>query len=76
MEIKLGSKVRDKITGFEGIAISHIQYFTGCDQIGITPNVDKDGKIQDTHYFDVTRIDVVEKPLKLNTEASKKKGGP
>lgn len=79
MEIKmieLGSKVKDKITGFTGIAISHIKYLTGCDQIGVTPEVDKDGKVQDTHYFDYTRLDVIENPIKLNKSVDKKTGGP
>jgi hypothetical protein len=47
----LGKKVKDKISGFEGIAIGN--------QIGICPTVDKDGKRQDVQWFDEGRIEVI-----------------
>lgn len=58
--IKLGSRVKDKITGFEGIAIASVTYLTGCEQIGITPPLDKDGKLVETQYFDITRLEVID----------------
>lgn len=72
--IKLGSKVKDRITGFSGIATSHVKYLTGCDQIGVTPGVDKDGKVQDTHYFDHTRLDVLDEEVVKPT--NQENGGP
>jgi len=53
----LGKQVKDKITGFEGIVTSHVKYITGCDQYGVAPKV-KDGVIQDTNYFDATRLEI------------------
>jgi len=35
--ILLGSQVKDKVTGFEGIAVSRIEYLSGCVQYGVRP---------------------------------------
>jgi hypothetical protein len=32
---QLGDRVRDPITGFEGICVSVIQYMQGCERIGV-----------------------------------------
>lgn len=62
--MEMGIKVRDKITGFEGVVSGRCQHLTGCDTYGVTPKVDKDGKVQDTHWFDQHRLEVVEsKPV-------------
>ena len=41
MKIKLGDKVRDKVSGYEGIATSRTEYLNGCFQIEITPRIKK-----------------------------------
>lgn len=74
--ITLGSKVKDKITGFTGIAISHVKYLTGCDHIGVVPPVDKDGKCQQAEYFDINRLEVMEASIQLTPAKDKKVGGP
>jgi hypothetical protein len=58
--IKLGSKVRDVVTGFEGIAVAKVEYLTGCTQYGIAPRIDKDGKPQDAIYVDEARLEIVD----------------
>jgi len=58
VKIELGQEVKDKVTGFSGIATSHIRYLTGCDQIGVTPPT-KDGKCESIEYFDHRRLDVI-----------------
>ena len=35
--ILLGQKVKDKVTGFEGIAVSRVEYMNGCIQYGVRP---------------------------------------
>lgn len=45
MEIKLGDKVRCKITGFTGIAISRTEYINGCIQIEVTAKLKKGEKL-------------------------------
>ena len=55
----LGKILKDKITGFEGVATSKHFYLTGCAQFGIQQKIDKDGKIPDVRYFDEGRLEVV-----------------
>lgn len=72
--IELGDEVKDKITGFKGIATSRIKYLNGCDKIGIQPKMGKDGKIPDCIWFDDIQIVLIKKhPQELKYE---KPGGP
>lgn len=60
--IELGSQVKDKVTGFIGIATAHARNITGCDTIYIQPVIDKDGKLSDGQWFDVNRLAVIQVP--------------
>lgn len=63
-EIKLGDRVKDTITGFEGIATGHIKYITGCDQFSVKPTkLDKDGLPIKTYWFDVLRLKKIEEKV-------------
>lgn len=75
--IKLGSKVRDSITGFEGIATSRTEYLYGCVHVGITPTELRDGKPVDSQWFDEQRVQVIEerKP-EVSPASSATSGGP
>ena len=74
--VELGQKVRDKISGFEGIAVARTQHLNGCDRITIGPKVDKDGKLGDCETFDEPDIEVLEPaPTKTETD-SEPPGGP
>ncbi|HEX2682698.1 MAG TPA: hypothetical protein VHL77_02125 [Ferruginibacter sp.] len=55
----LGKQVKDKITGFEGIAIGVINYLFGCNQIGIAPPMDKEGKRPPVEWFDEGRCEII-----------------
>ena len=65
--VKLGTKVKDSITGFSGIAVCRTEYLYGCVRIGIEPQELKDGKPVETHYFDEQR---------LSTTTNATSGGP
>ena len=56
--IELGSKVKDIVSGFEGIATARIEYMNGCVQYYITPKVSKDGELKDGRWFDVQQVEV------------------
>lgn len=56
MQIELGKTYIDKITGFKGVAVGVVYYISGCNQVLISPKVDKDGKIKDSNWFDVQRM--------------------
>jgi len=55
--IKLGQKVEDPITGFEGTVTIRSEYLYGCIRIGVSPKVDRDGKLQDTIFFDEPQLE-------------------
>ncbi len=68
MKIKLGVKVRDKVSGFEGIAGSRVEYMNGCIRYEVIPKVDKDGKHVDAYYFDEARLEVVKDGKQVKVE--------
>lgn len=56
----LGSYVRDKITKFEGIAVSYTQFLTGCNRIGVQPKVSVlDRRVPDAYTFDESHVEVL-----------------
>ncbi len=57
--IPLGSKVRDLVTGFIGIAISETRYLNGCIRYAVQAKVDKDGKMPDCQYIDLHQLEVI-----------------
>lgn len=69
----LGNRVRDKITGFHGIATSRVEYLHGCVQYGVTPQVGTDGKAVDTCYYDAPRLEYVDDGVTIKPAAT---GGP
>jgi hypothetical protein len=71
-EIKLGYKVRDRVSGFEGIVTARLEYLNGCVQFCVMPKVGKDGKV-DGIYFDSQQLEVLGEGLVVEP---KKTGGP
>ena len=59
--IEHGDTVKDKITGFKGIATGRATYITGCDHILVAPRVGKDGKRVNAEWFDEARVEIVKK---------------
>lgn len=81
MAIELGSKVRDKVTGFEGIAIGETRWLHGCLRYTVQPQErDKEGKMKDTAAFDEPQLVVLAGPEKTKVQATptaaRKTGGP
>ena len=73
MEIKLGNKVRDKVTGFEGIATARIEYINKCVQFCVKPKVKEDGKMPDGEYIDVDELEIVDTGIVIEAKPT---GGP
>jgi len=65
--INLGDKVKDRITGLEGIAIAKVIYLNGCVRYEVKPKGLKDGKTIESEWID-------EQQLIEKSEA--KNGGP
>ena len=55
--IVLGAHYKDKVTGFVGVAMGLVTYLTGCNQVLLSPPVDKDGKFQSSLWFDEERME-------------------
>ena len=55
--IKLGSKVKDRISGFAGIATSRVEFLYGCVRYLVEPEgLTPDGKPIESQYFDEQRL--------------------
>ena len=78
--IKLGDKVKDVYSGFEGTAVARTVWLYGCSRITIAPDkVGKDGKVMDSYTFDEPQVKVVKARKPVDTTARKttrKLGGP
>ena len=60
--IELGDRVRDPITGYQGVAYAVTTWLNGCVRFGVQPEkLDKDGKVQQELWFDQTQLRVVKK---------------
>lgn len=77
MTIKLGSKVRDKITGYTGIAIGVTDWLSGCRRVTVQTQELKDGKPIDSCCFDESQLDLVEETTAVSKIADPARpGGP
>lgn len=56
----LGDLVRDKVSGFEGIAVAHSKHLTGCDRIWVIPKVGDDRKPVEGAWFDIDMLLIVQ----------------
>ncbi len=65
----LGKTVRDRVTGFQGVASTVSFDLYGCVQAVVSPPVDKDGKKGDGHWFDVNRLEVIDHARKMPVPA-------
>ena len=72
MPIQLGSKVKDTITGFTGIATGFLTFMYGCNRVQITPQELHEGKTIDPEWFDDQRVEVIaeQKPTVEPTSVS------
>lgn len=61
MSVNLGDKVRDKITGFEGIVIGITEWLWQCRRPIVQPaTLQSDGKPIDSQSFDEPQLEVIE----------------
>jgi len=65
--IKLGDKVKDQITGYEGIVIARAEYLNGCISIRVQARNLKNGLPIEAVWFDEQR---------LTDKSEAKAGGP
>lgn len=72
--MKLGDKVRDKVTGYEGIAIGKTEWLNGCTRWTVQSQTLHEGKPIDSFCFDEPQLEIVEvEPVKAGPKTT---GGP
>ena len=59
MEMKLGARVRDKVTGFTGVVTQRVENLNGCVQFTVRPPMDKDGKLGEFYCFDAPNLEAL-----------------
>ena len=75
--IILGSRVKDSLTGFTGIATARAEFLYGCTRICIEPEEMKDGVPIESKYFDEQRVEVIQEMAPQVSKASTAvSGGP
>lgn len=83
MSVNLGDKVRDRITGFEGIVIGITEWLWQCRRPIVQPaTLQSDGKPIDSQSFDEPQLEVIEPgvfvpPLEIAARPKRREtGGP
>lgn len=66
-KIKLGDKVKDTISDFEGIATAEHRYLHGCRRITVSPK-SKNGSVPDDKTFDEPQLELIESSVVKGTE--------
>ena len=74
-DVQLGDRVRDKLTGFEGIAYGRWTCLTGCVSYDVHPPA-KDGKIPPSEWIDESRLEVVDHNAVSVTIKKREPAGP
>ena len=59
-QYELGDVLKDKVTGFAGVAMVRAQYATGCIHYGLLNKELKDGQPQDWVWIDRSQLVLVE----------------
>jgi hypothetical protein len=57
--MKLGDVVRDKISGFSGVATCRLDYLNGCVRWAVSPRILHEAKPVDPQYFDEEQLEIV-----------------
>ena len=75
--VKLGDKVKDNISGLEGIVTGRSEYLYGCAHILVNPQQVKDGAPVAGTWLDEDRFTVIEEGVIPRPAAAEvKRGGP
>lgn len=58
--VNIGDRVRNRVTGFEGVVTGRTEYITGCARLIVQPQGMKDGKSYDSEYVDEPMADLLQ----------------
>ena len=62
-KFELGSSVKDKIDGFEGIVAIQMRNITGCLQYAIFSSILNNGDRHARYWVDENLLEIVDKPI-------------
>lgn len=74
-KFELGDKVKDRVSGFQGIITTRTEHLNGCKQYGINPPIDKTGKMLEGYNIDGEQLDLIDKGLNKERPIKKKQTG-
>lgn len=57
--ITLGKEVKDRVSGFKGIATAKCEYLNGCVQILVHPKVDEKGEMKKGSWIDESQLEEI-----------------
>lgn len=60
--IELGSKVKDRVSGLEGIVVCRAEYLYGCVRYDVQVPIGADGKVPEPYFIDEKQLEVLEQP--------------
>ena len=72
----LGYRVKDKVTGFEGVVTSVAFDLYGCIQCLVHPGLDDKGEMRELKWFDSNRLDIVSIIKAMDSVFHSKNKGP
>ena len=78
-QIKLGDRVKDKITGLKGIAIGATDWLYGCRRICVQPEEAKDGKPAESFHVNEPQLELIKERVivpPIKTAEPKRTHGP
>lgn len=75
-KFELGEVLKDKVTGFKGVAMGRTDYYTGCINYGLCPQLLKEEKSIEWEWFDETRLIRMKKGKNVLEEPEIKTSGP
>lgn len=77
MKVELGDLVKDKVTGFKGVAMGRTTWLFGCDRISVQPQgLTKDGKTYEVQSFDEPQLEIIKKAKTKDKPSNHTTGGP
>jgi hypothetical protein len=77
-KFELGDVLKDVVTGYQGVAMARVQYFTGCNHYALlSQKVNDKQKPDDWVYFDERRLSQVgKKKVLFPGDKTKPTSGP
>lgn len=55
----LGHEVRDRVSGFTGVAVAKHTYLNGCTRVTVQPKIDGSSKLPDSETFDEPQLEIL-----------------